>query len=142
MTVMGSTESTTVTGLDSVNRASMQGRIIRGILLFTVVQALIVVLSAYVMGRFVWTDTSSLHAIQASAWLAFIVQTISFGFARLVAREQIIVGWGLGVLLRFAAVAFWALLGIKVLGLVSAPALISLVVFFFLSTLVEPLFLN
>lgn len=120
----------------------MQGRIIRGILLFTVVQALIVVLSAYVMGRFVWTDTSSLHAIQASAWLAFIVQTISFGFARLVAREQIIVGWGLGVLLRFAAVAFWALLGIKVLGLVSAPALISLVVFFFLSTLVEPLFLN
>lgn len=35
-----------------------------------------------------------------------------------------------------------ALLGIKALGLVAGPALLSLVVFYFLSTLVEPLFLN
>lgn len=69
-------------------------------------------------------------------------QTFTFAVARLVARQQVIAGWGLGVLLRFASVAFWALLGIKALGLVAGPALLSLVVFYFLSTLVEPLFLN
>jgi hypothetical protein len=36
----------------------------------------------------------------------------------------------------------WGLLGIKALGLLVGPALMSLVLFYFVSTLVEPLFLN
>lgn len=114
----------------------------RAVLGFTAAQATIIVVAMLVMQRFVWTDAPGNAAVHASAWLAFIVQMFTFVIARLVARQNVIAGWGLGVMLRFASVAFWALLGIKALGLVSGPALISLVVFYFGSTLVEPLFLN
>jgi len=120
---------------------SMSG-MLKGLLGFTAAQVAIVLGAFLVMQRFVWTEAVAVDAVRASAWLAFIVQSFTFLIARLVARQNVIAGWGLGVLLRFASVAFWALLGIKALGLVSGPALISLVVFYFLSTLVEPLFLN
>lgn len=109
---------------------------------FTAAQGGIVFGAMLVLQRFVWTEATGADAVRASAWLAFIVQTFTFMIARLVARQNVIAGWGLGVILRFGSVAFWALLGIKALGLVSGPALISLVVFYFVSTLVEPLFLN
>lgn len=120
---------------------SMSG-MLKGLLGFTAAQSVIVFGAMVVMQRFVWTEATAAEAVRASAWLAFIVQSFTFLIARLVARQNVIAGWGLGVLLRFASVAFWALLGIKALGLVSGPALISLVVFYFVSTLVEPLFLN
>jgi len=120
---------------------SMSG-MLKGLLGFTAAQVAIVFGAFLVMQRFVWTEAVAVDAVRASAWLAFIVQSFTFLIARLVARQNVIAGRGLGVLLRFASVAFWALLGIKALGLVSGPALISLVVFYFLSTLVEPLFLN
>ncbi|MFY7920977.1 MAG: hypothetical protein ACOVSI_01050 [Gemmatimonas sp.] len=116
--------------------------VLRSLLGFTAAQGTIVVVSAFIMQRFVWTDAASVQSVQASAWLAVAVQTFTFAIARLVARQQVIAGWGVGVLLRFASVAFWAFLGIKALGLVEGPALLSLVLFYFVSTLVEPLFLN
>lgn len=109
---------------------------------FTVAQAVLVLATAMVLQRFVWTDAGSAAAIQASAWLAGVVQVVTFAIARLVARQQVIAAWGIGVLLRFAVVAFWAFLGIKAFGLVSGPALLSLVLFFFVSTVIEPIFLN
>lgn len=115
---------------------------LKALLGFTAAQGVIVFGAMVVMQRFVWTDASGAAALRASAWLAFIVQLFTFMIARLVARQNVIAGWGLGVMLRFASVAFWGLLGIKALGLVSGPALMSLVVFYFVSTLVEPLFLN
>lgn len=115
---------------------------LRSIALFMATQLVLVFGLMFVMQRFVWPGDEAARAIQASAWLAVAVQLFTFAFARLVARQQVIAAWGLGVLLRFAAVAFWAFLGIKALGLLAGPALLSLVVFFFVSTLVEPLFLN
>jgi hypothetical protein len=115
---------------------------LRSLVAFTVAQSAIVIVLTLVLQRFVWTDVASGESVRASAWLAVIVQTFTFAIARLVARQQVIAGWGLGVLLRFGSVAFWAFLGITALGLVSGPALISLVLFYFVSTLVEPLFLN
>lgn len=115
---------------------------VKGLLGFTAAQSVIVFGAMWVMQRFVWADVSGVEAVRASAWLAFIVQTFTFLIARLVARQNVIAGWGLGVILRFASVAFWGLLGVKALGLVVGPALMSLVVFYFVSTLVEPLFLN
>ncbi len=116
--------------------------ILRALLAFTIAQAVLVMVIAFVLARFVWTDVESARAIQASAWLAVGVQVVTFAIAKLVARQQVIAGWGLGVVLRFAMVAFWAFLGIKALGLSAGPALLSLVIFFFVSTLIEPLFLN
>ncbi len=115
---------------------------LRALVRFTAVQGVLVVLSCVLLQQFVFTDPASASAVRASAWLAFTVQILSFAIARLVSRENVIAGWGIGIVLRFATVAFWALLGIKAMGLPSSPALLSLVCFYFVSTLVEPLFLN
>ena len=109
---------------------------------FTIAQAVLVALAAYLLTRFVWTGAEAERAVRASAWLAVGVQIATFAIARLVTRQNIMAGWGLGVVLRFAALAMWAFLGIKALGLAGSPALLSLVIFFFVSTLIEPLFLN
>ena len=116
--------------------------VLRAILAFTVAQTVLVVVLAMGLSRFVWTDDAGARAVTASAWLAIGVQVVTFAIAKLVTRQQVIAGWALGVVLRFAMVAFWAFLGIKALGLSAGPALLSLVVFFFVSTLIEPLFLN
>jgi hypothetical protein len=116
--------------------------VLASIVKFTVVQALLVVAIAYLLVRFVWSDPSGSAAVRASAWLAIGVQIVTFAIARLVARQQVMAGWGLGVLLRFATVAGWGFLGAKALGFDAGPALLSLVLFYFVSTLVEPLFLN
>ncbi len=83
-----------------------------------------------------------MSAIMAAAWVAFGVQLLTFAIVRLVAREQVIAAWGLGVLVRFAVVALWAFVLIPALQLAATPALISLVAFLFVSTVIEPLFLN
>jgi hypothetical protein len=124
------------------NSSALPRGVLRSVLLFAVAQAVLVFGMSLVLSRFVWTDAESARAIQASAWLAMGTQVITFAIAKLVARQQVIAGWGLGVVLRFAMVAFWAFLGIKALGLAASPALLSLVAFFFVSTLIEPLFLN
>ena len=117
-------------------------RFLPALLAFTAVQAVLVAGLAFGLTRLVWTDVASGQAVRASAWLAVVVQVFTFAIARLVAREQVIAGWGLGVLLRFATVAAWGFFGVEALGLPSGPALLSLVGFYFVSTLIEPLFLN
>lgn len=97
---------------------------------------------AIVLQQFVFTGTEAARAVRASAWLGFVVQGFTFVIARLVARDQVIAGWGVGVLLRFATVAFWGFFGATALGVPPGPALVSLVIFYFGSTLIEPLFLN
>ena len=114
----------------------------RALMLFTVAQAALVVTIAFVLTRWVWTGESDIDAVRASAWLAVGVQIVTFAIARLVARENVFAGWGIGMLLRFASVAVWAFLGVRALNLPVGPALLSLVLFYFVSTLIEPLFLN
>ncbi|MES2524997.1 MAG: hypothetical protein V4617_20030 [Gemmatimonadota bacterium] len=112
------------------------------LLRFSVAQAVVVAVLAFGLIRFVWSSPAEASAVRASAWLAVGVQVVTFAIARLVARQNVMAGWGLGVLLRFATVAMWTFLGVKALGLAVGPALLSLVIFFFVSTLLEPLFLN
>lgn len=116
--------------------------VLRSVLLFTLAQTVLIALAALVLSKFVWTDVTDARAIHASAWLAVGVQVITFIIAKIVSREQIIAAWALGFVLRLAVVGFWAFLGIKALALVPGPALWSLVMFFFVSTLIEPIFLN
>jgi len=117
-------------------------RFFNAVLAFAVAQALLVGLLAFGLTQLVWTDGESARAVRVSAWLAVVVQLFTFAIARLVAREQVIAGWGIGVLLRFATVAAFGFFGVEALGLPSGPALMSLVGFYFVSTLIEPLFLN
>jgi hypothetical protein len=116
--------------------------VVRAIALFTAAQAVLITVIAVVLTKFVWSDPAGARAVTISAWVAAGVQLITFAVAKLVARQQVMAGWGLGVVLRFAVVAAWAFLGIKALGLAPVPALLSLVIFFFVSTVIEPIFLN
>ena len=128
---------------DSARSAGTASRgVMRSIVRFTIVQVVLVVGIAIVLTRTVWSSADAAQAVWASAWLAMLVQLLTFSIARLVARENVMAGWALGAVLRFATLGAWALLGVKALSLLSGPALLSLVIFFFVSTLVEPLFLN
>lgn len=114
---------------------------LRSLLLFTVAQLVLLMVVGLVLTR-VFAAPGDMSAIMTAGWVALGVQCLTFAIVRLVGREQVIAAWGLGVLVRFAVVALWAFLLIPALGLAPTSALISLVTFFFVSTVVEPLFLN
>lgn len=82
------------------------------------------------------------RAVWTSAVIAFVVQVLAFAVARLLVATNPVAGWGLGSLLRFAALLLHAFVGVKALGLASGPALFSLAGFLFITMLVEPLFLT
>jgi hypothetical protein len=113
----------------------------RAIVLFGAAQVVAVLLVGWVL-TLVFRAPGDAAAIVAAGWVALGVQLLTFAIVRLVGREQVIAAWGLGVLVRFAVVALWALVLVPALGLAATPALMGLVSFFFVSTVVEPIFLN
>ena len=83
------------------------------------------------------------HALTITAIVAFLVQLITFVVAMAMARRKnVIAGWGLGVLVRFAALVLFALVAVPKLGLPLSASLLAFATFLFLSTLIEPLFLK
>ena len=88
------------------------------------------------------TDAGAASAIGISATVAIVVQIAAFAITTMMAPKNIIAAWGAGALARMLTLFVYALLAIRVLGLPAVPALISLAVFLFLSTLLEPLFLR
>jgi hypothetical protein len=82
------------------------------------------------------------RAVWTSAVIATVVQGVGFGLAFYLRKENVMAGWGAGMLLRLLTVGLYGMVFIKVLGLQSAPALISMVSFFFVTTLFEPLLLK
>jgi hypothetical protein len=82
------------------------------------------------------------RAIWTSAAVAFSVQVLAFTIAKLSAKTNVMAGWGVGAILRFVVLGVYALVVVKAIGLPSGAALLSLVAFFFLSTLLEPLLLK
>jgi len=81
-------------------------------------------------------------AVWISAAVALAVQIVAFAVGRTVGRGNLVAKMGTGALLRFLALVVYALLTATVLHLSLVPALISLVTFFFLTTLVEPLLIR
>ena len=55
---------------------------------------------------------------------------------------NVIAGWGLGMMLRLIALVAFGLFGVRAFGLSLEPALLSMAGFFFVSTLIEPVFLK
>jgi hypothetical protein len=78
------------------------------------------------------------RAIEVSGIVAIVVQLFGFAIARAVSTQKFMTGWVIGIALRFVTLIAYAFVGVKILGLPAAPALLSLVTFFFISTLVEP----
>ena len=110
------------------------------LLAFAAIAAALTAGSAAIM-TIVWSAPAEERAIWLSAAIAFVVQMLAFGVASLVRRDQALVGWGLGAIMRLVTLSVYALVFVKALGLPATAALVSLATFFFLSTLVEPLLL-
>ena len=110
------------------------------VLAFAAVAAALTAATAAIM-TIVWSSPAEERAIWISAAIAFVVQMLAFGVASVVRRDQIMVGWGLGALMRLVTLSLYALVFVNPLGLPATAALVSLAMFFFLSTLVEPLLL-
>ena len=113
----------------------------KAIAIFAAVSLAIIAVVGGIMSMMYETPADH-RAIAISAAVAFVVQLFAFTIARLVSRENVIAGWGLGALMRLLVLGLYAAVIIKALALPSTPALLSLAAFFFLSTLVEPLLLN
>ena len=113
----------------------------KALALFLAATLAIVLVGGWVLGL-VWPDATSVHAVRVSAAVAVLVQLFAFGILRLAGRKNAIAAWGLGALLRFVVLGLYALVLVKTFGLAGTPAVVSLALFFFLSTLVEPLLLN
>ncbi len=129
-------------GSSAGNTAGRSGAgLLRAIALFAVAQLVVLGLVGAALGWF-FRVPGDRSAIITAAWVALGVQLLTFAIVKLAGRDQVIAAWGLGVLVRFAVVALWAFLIVPALGLAATPALIALVSFFFVSTVVEPLFLN
>lgn len=97
-----------------------------------------------IVGAIAWTlaTPAGRHMVIVSAALALGIQLVAFTVARLLQRRNLLLGWGLGSMLRVVAVVLYALLAARVWQASIAPALISFVAFLFLTTIVEPVFLK
>jgi hypothetical protein len=81
-------------------------------------------------------------AIGISGVVAIIVQSAAFSLSRMVGAGNLAARLGMGALLRFFALAIYAVLVVFALRLPATPALVSLAAFFFVSTVIEPLLIK
>ncbi len=77
-------------------------------------------------------------AVEVSAVTALVVQVVAFAVAWRLRGWNLVGAWGLGAAIRFVAIVVYAFVGLRIWALDPTPALLSLVTFFFLSTLAEP----
>ena len=82
------------------------------------------------------------RAVWTSAVIVMIVQPLAFQLARMMGPQNVIAAWGLGSMLRGIVLIVFGLFGVKAMGLSMEPALLSMAGFFFVSTVIEPVFLK
>jgi hypothetical protein len=81
------------------------------------------------------------QALVTSAILAAVVQVMTFGLIKLLGRQNMLIGWVLGAILRGTMLALYGIVLVKLLGLPPTAALVSFAVFLFTSMLLESLLL-
>lgn len=113
----------------------------KSLALYAVIVITIVALIGWLL-TLAFPGPRNLTAVGLSGIVVVVVQLASFGMTKLLAPKGLFLGWGAGALLRLATLVIYSLFVVKVLGLPAVAALISMVVFFFLSTLIEPLLLR
>ena len=96
------------------------------------------------VGAVAWavTDAPARQAVLVSAALAVAVQMAAFALARALQPRNLMLGWGLGSVLRLAALVLYAVVVARLWRAPITPALLSFVAFLFVTTAVEPLFLK
>ena len=102
------------------------------------------VLIIAIIGVIAWgvSSPAGKQAVLVSAGLALAIQMVSFGVARLLQSRNLLLGWGVGSLLRLLVLVLYAVVVAKLWRAPIGPALLSFVAFLFVTTVVEPVFLK
>lgn len=93
---------------------------------------------AFLLLETVFSSAADRRAVMISAEIAYAVQLVGFGLLARLRTWNVMAAWGLTALLRFSALAVYALVGLKALRLPPLAALCTLVTLFFATTLAEP----
>ena len=109
--------------------------------MFVIVGVALIALSAAVL-LLLYEAPADRRAVVISALIAVLTQVVAYAIVRGMAAKNVIAGWGLGAALRFVVLGVFALVIVPRFGLSSGPATISLALFLFVTTLVEPFFLK
>lgn len=104
---------------------------------FAAMTAVIIALVGLLLDQ-IFADAGGHHAVAVSAVAAFAVQITAFTVAWRLRQWNVMGAWGLGVMIRFVALALYALIVVRAWGLAPVPALLAIAIFLFLSTLAEP----
>ena len=109
--------------------------------IFAVASAAVIALVALLFGQ-LFGAAADHRAIRVSALVAYCVQLFGFIVMLVMRSTNVFAAWGLGMLLRLVTLGVFAFLVVRGMRLPPEPALISMVAFFFLTTLVEPVLLK
>ena len=108
---------------------------------FAIVSLALIGLAAIGM-TFLFRGPGDSQAIWISAAVAYLTQVAAFPAVRKLTASNLMVGWGMGSLVRLGTLLIYVLVGALVLKLSMTPALVSLALFYFVSMVIEPLFLR
>ena len=108
---------------------------------FTATSVALVAVCGLVM-TLIYETAADRRGIVAAGLLAVSVQLVSFGILKRAGQQNVFAGWGVGTLLRLLSLVVFALVITRRFGFPSTSATLSLALFLFVSTLVEPLFLK
>lgn len=101
-----------------------------------------VVAAAGLLLTFVFREPGDRTAILVSAIVAVVVQLAAFAVSRAAGKVNVSARMGAGAMIRLVSLMGYALVVIYVAKLPASPALVSLALFFFLSTLLETLLIR
>ncbi len=108
---------------------------------FLAAEAGLIAILAVVLS-FVFPGAENLRAIIISAILALVVQLGSFLILQAMRGQGVMIGWGIGSLVRFGALITYGFLATRTLGLPLSAALFSLAAFLFATSILEPVMLE
>jgi hypothetical protein len=89
-----------------------------------------------------FTNEAGRQTVLVSGGVAVVVQLAAFAVARALREKQLLLGWGLGSLLRLVALVLYAVVVARLWRAPITPALLSFVGMLFVTTVVEPIFLK
>lgn len=96
------------------------------------------------VGAVAWafTDAAGRQVVLVSGGVAVVVQMAAFAVARSLREKQLLLGWGLGSLVRLISLVLYAVIVARLWRAPITPALLSFVAMLFVTTVVEPIFLK
>jgi hypothetical protein len=82
------------------------------------------------------------RAVWMSIGIGLVVQLVALLIIRSFPRDRVIVGWGIGSILRLVVLLAYGWVLVPALGVPVAPALLSLATVFLITMVVEPFLLS